>query len=800
MKNETLSAIAFLKLFRPNETWLLTAITPDGPIETKAFDPTDEKGVGKWIEARNGKKNLYFHVNPVKPETVGKATKEDVQRVEYLHVDIDAEAGKPFDEELARIKALLDTSKIEPTTIIYSGGGYQAYFKLDPNPVLVTEGSVDKAQELESYNRQLEIIYGADHCHNIDRIMRLPGTWNLPNKLKAAKGRKKTLAELSYWSGRSYPIGLFTPAVKVQTAHSLLSLSDSPKVIISGNIPDMGVDELVKWAKDNGKVVDDTTLAMIACGTDPTEPEKYKSRSEALFRVCCGLVRCEIDDEIIYAVITGSNTIGDSVREKRNWEGYALRQIERAKEEAVDPMLRVLNEKHAVIGDINGKCRIISETTDNVLSRTRISMQSFDDFRNRYSNVKVTVGYNEKGNAVEKPAGSWWTSHKMRRQYETIVFAPGRDIKDAYNLWTGFACDAIPGDKHRPFLDFIFETVCKKNTEYYGYLIGWMANCVQHPDSPGEVAIVLKGNRGTGKSFTATVLGALFGRHFLQVADSKHLVGSFNAHLRDVVVLFGDEAFFAGDKKHESVLKTIVTEEHLVIEGKGVDAQAAPNYVHLLLASNEDWVVPAGVDERRFFVLEVGDHHQQDHKYFGEMSDVMKKDGGNENLLHYLLTYDLSNYNVRGVPKTKALQDQKIYSMTPEQMWMFHKLWEGRLFRNDSYWRMRIIKGLLYDDYLKSMQALNKQFRFTDHVFGKFLSKAFPLDYPRNRPQFIREEVINDDGMPEMKSRKVPAVELCSLAEVRAHWDEKFGGPFDWPDITDDYEEEDEPRQTSAPF
>src|SRR5690606_8158768 len=152
-----------------------------------------------------------------------------------------------------------------------------------------------------------------------------------------------------------------------------------------------------------------------------------------------------------------------------------------------------------------------------------------------------------------------------------------------------------------------------------------------------EVAVVMRGGRGTGKSFFAKMFGRLFGRHFLQVANSQHLVGNFNAHLRDSVVVFGDEAFYAGDKKHESILKTLVTEENIVIEGKGVDAEPSRNYVHLILASNDEWVVPAGLDERRFFVIEMGEGHKQDHAYFKTIKQDLEA-GGFENLLHFLRT------------------------------------------------------------------------------------------------------------------------------------------------------------------
>src|SRR5690606_10879680 len=256
---------------------------------------------------------------------------------------------------------------------------------------------------------------------------------------------------------------------------------------------------------------------------------------------------------------------------------------------------------------IGGKCRIIEEVTDRGRpdGRTILTKQSFEDFRHRYRHIKVTVGFNDKGEPSEKAAGACWIDHRHRREYETIAFAPGREIEDAYNLWRGFAVDSLPGDKHASFLAHLRDNVCSGNAEHFAYLIGWMARTVQQPGSPGESAVVLRGRRGTGKSFFAKKFGHLFGRHFLQVANSQHLVGNFNAHLRDTVLLFGDEAFYAGDKKHESILKTLVTEENIVIEGKGVDAEAAPNYTHLILASNEDWVVPAGLDERRFFVIEM---------------------------------------------------------------------------------------------------------------------------------------------------------------------------------------------------
>ena len=779
-QHDTQQAVEFLRRWSSGP-WVLTSIIPDGKTDTATFTPENWAKAAEWIEARQGVQNIYFHVNPVRQALQVKASKEDVARLEWLHIDIDPRAGEDFEEERKRALTLLRDYDPKPTVIVDSGGGFQGFWRLTPDPRLEINGQIGKAQELEAYNIQLEKIFGADHCHNVDRIMRLPGTINVPTKKKAKKGREPRLATLVEWNEVEYSLDRFVPAVRVQSGEPGLAASPA-KVRITGNVPDIGTDELVDWAKENNKAISDHTLALIATGQDPLDPTKYSSRSEALFRVCCDLVRAEVPDEMIFAVITGSNEISASVRDKPNWEGYALRQIERAKEEAVDPWLRMLNEKHAVIADIGGKCRIISEVMDPALNRTKISKQSFEDFRNRYRNRRVVVGTNDNGQPIEKPVGTWWIDHPARRQFETLLFAPGREIEEAYNLWRGFACDAVPGNRHEPFLAHILQNVCENNMDHYRWLVGWMARAVQHPDGPGEVAVVLRGKRGTGKSFFAKEFGKLWGRHYLQVSDSKHLVGSFNAHLRDTVVLFGDEAFFAGDKKHESVLKTLITEEHLVIEGKGIDAEAAPNYVHLILASNENWVVPAGLDERRFFVLEVGEGKKQNHAYFKHIKDELDN-GGRENLLNFLLTYDLSEFEVRAVPQTQALMDQKILSMDAEVQWMFEKVLEGRLLMQDTEWREKVLKDALYDDYLNELRDQGRNFRMSRTAFGRFLTRVLPAGWPKSKQEMAEIPWTNEHGFEVMIKKRAYVYYLPTLEEVREHWDRHMGGPFDWPKI-----------------
>lgn len=775
-------SVEFLQRLYPEGPWALTGISTDKKtIKTASFMPGGEVKLAAWLGENVGKLNIYFHVNRPMGELRKKAEKTDIDALHYLHVDIDPRAGEDIQEERERALNILRAANPAPTIIIDSGGGFQAFWKLEePVPL---RGDLAAAEAAERYNIHLERLYGADNCHNVDRIMRLPGTINLPDAKKLKKGRTEALAQLVEFNDNVYPISAFTAAPKVQSEETLGFSGKT--VLVSGNVDRLeSVDDLNQWE------VPDWLKVLIVQGNDPDNPTKFPSRSEALFACTCELVRRGVPDDVIFSILTDESFgIAESVVEHKRPEKYALRQIERAHEDAIDPMLRELNEKHAVIGDMGGKCRIISEVWDHAMKRHKISRQSFEDFRNRYRHIKVKVGDDGKGNPMLKPAGAWWVDHPNRRQYETVVFAPCHEVPDAYNLWKGFAVDAIAGDKHLPYLQHLKDNVCSGDEELFNYFVGWMARAVQHPDSPGEVAIVLRGKMGTGKSFLVKCFGNLFGRHFMQVSDPKHLVGSFNAHLRDCVVLFGDEAFYAGDKKHESILRTLITEEVIIVEGKGVDAEAAPNYVHLLMASNSEWVVPAGPEERRYLVIDVSADRMQDRDYFRELKKSMDE-GGSENLLHFLMTYDLSNYEVRAVPKTKALQDQKLLSLSPEQQWWYEKLHFGRMYGDDTEWEPEVQVKELQEDYLEFMQKVGSYRKLSNVALGKFLQKVCPPGFPESFQKRAELVTYTPDGFAIKKMGRPYFYRFPDLKTLRDIWDNNFGGPYPWQHVTVTQEEE----------
>lgn len=777
-------SVDFLQRWCPGGSWVLTAISLDKKsINTATF--TDQKAVLDWLNKYGVDRNIYFSVNPTRYAVSKKPMREDVESLAWLHVDIDPRAGENIEEERKRALNILQNppgSIPPPTVIVFSGGGYQGFWKLEePREIKGRESAYEDAKR---FNQALELAFGADNCHNVDRIMRLPGTINRPDKRKLEKGRVPTLAKLvEYHDDRVYPITKFTQATQVQTETKGFSFS-TKRVKISGNV------KRIDDVNSLGNKVSDLCKVVIVQGTDPDNPARFPSRSEALFFVCCELVRADLDDDTIYSIISDPEfRISASVIDKGSgMESYATRQIERARENAVDPQLARLNDRYAVV-TIGGKQRVIYEMRDSTLNRYKLVMMTFEDFQKKYMNQLVKCGEDAKGNPRLIPLGKWWLCHPQRRQFEEVVFSPGKEMPEAYNMWRGFACEARPGNKHEAFLEHIRKNVCGNEEDLFQYTIGWMASAVQRPSKPGETALVLRGDQGVGKGFLARTFGALFGRHFLHVSNALHLTGNFNVHLRDCVVLFADEAFYAGDKRHASTLKTLVTERSIMVTPKGVDSEMKANCLHIIMASNEDWVVPAGPMERRFCVLDVGKENIQDSVYFGKIADEME-DGGYEHMLHFLLTYDLRGFEVRDLPKTKALREQKVHSLSPMEGWWYHKLEEGKLLVEHDGWKRTVLCEELTEDYVEYARTFNIMGkRGTPTALGRFLNdKACPWVQKRQGNGTV---MLGDRTIHRPYYYTFPPLE-----ELRKWWDEKFGTTHKWPEVKgmpEDKEEEDLP-------
>jgi hypothetical protein len=304
----TKASLDFLDhMFDAGVTRHLVAISETGKVTARSFGPTERLVTQAWIEARQGDSNIYYSVNALKPTVRNqKARKEDLAAGLHLHVDVDDASA------LSRIRKFLPKA----TVVVFSGGGFQAFWKLkEPTPDLA---------RVERINAKLAHDLGGDNCQNIDRVMRLPGTINILNSKKRKMGRVPILAYVvedeTDWS-RTYSLDDFDDPGP-----------EAPAVMLSptsGAIAPVEVDQLPQ-------TVPEATLELIRQGDDPLNPigskdAHFPSRSEVVWRVACELARmgCSVE-QIAGVLVNPSHSVSQSILEKRKAGEYALRQAKQA--------------------------------------------------------------------------------------------------------------------------------------------------------------------------------------------------------------------------------------------------------------------------------------------------------------------------------------------------------------------------------------------------------------------------------------------------------------------------------------
>lgn len=500
----------------------------------------------------------------------------------------------------------------------------------------------------------------------------------------------------------------------------------------------------------------------------------------------------------------------DRLREQRQsqlveLDETALKKLRDDSQTALAALVVRFNEQYAVVAEA-GKVWVFRWGFDPALKRKVLERIKVSDFRLMFENVELTVfAENPKTKAAlttTKSVAQWWLKHKRRRQYlGGVTFDPTDQAPPGYwNLWGGFAVEPRRGDWSL-LRSHIENVLCSGKPKRANYVLDWMARSVQVPNTAGEVALVFRGTEGSGKGTLGRWFVALFGQHGMQINNPTQLVGRFNEHLRDLLALFADEAFYAGDKHHEGVLKGLVTEPFLTIEGKGLRIVVVPNMLHVILASNLQWVVPAGRDARRFAVFDVPDSKVGDLAYFAEI-DKQMREGGLAAMLYDLLERDISNFEVRKNPQTKELAVQKLLSLDSLDKWWLAVLerefvWRSRHGVADfGQWYERYTTELLHRSYLQWC-ADNRQTHPQSRVeLGIRLTSMYTPTRPTEE-QIIGEVEVRPPGEPWQSTRandpqlvvrapNKPGYAVGSVAQARVKFAEARKVTGSWSQSDDD--------------
>lgn len=616
LKTDLDEALHFINWAHPGGPWVLTAIPVEGGRTTTAtfFDLGAAKG---WLAEYSGKQNIYWTVNRVRGATDKKPKKEDIEEAVMLHVDLDPRKGEDVAKEQARILRLLEEFSPSPSAIIYSGGGYQAFWRLD-EPMYIG-GTPERWVDVEACNRQLGIVLGGDATWNVDRIMRLPGTINLPDEKKRKKGRVMALAAVHKIGGQTYPLRDFTPTPEQKASgNGTIEFADLPRVALN----------------DLPATVSERTRMLIVHGDDPDDPDRYSSKSEAMWAVTCDMVRAGCTDVQIAAVLLdpGYGVSDHPLRQKRS-EDYAARQIERAREDndaggrrvldANDPYRTALRLKDELFADAihtngdwlnwsEGAYRAVEDATvTSILLREldaavvrvkRDNSFAFDRFKPSKKKVDEIVGglrgiAHQPVNTVNPPV---WLDGPGPPPDEIVACANG-----LLHVPTGELHPPTPRFFTRNALDIAFDPAAPEPLEFLTFvsevfpdaeaaalLQDWLGYLLL-PDTSHQKILLMVGPPRSGKGVTQQIITKLVGEGNTCNPRSGSLGGSNVGALQPLIgktVAFMSDARFGRPPNGQAATETLLTVsggDNVTIDRKFKDAWTGRLATRLVILSNE---------------------------------------------------------------------------------------------------------------------------------------------------------------------------------------------------------------------
>ena len=512
----------------------------------------------------------------------------------------------------------------------------------------------------------------------------------------------------------------------------------------------------------------------------------------------------------------------------------------RADRELYDVLER-MNQKHAILSH-SGKINVMCRETSRNSEYKQFTWPSIDDFKKRYRNDRYFVRtFNKKKEPIfkEMDIGTIWELWEHRRQYDGIDFWPYDDRSSRYdddeiiwdywddwssaakeNGWVGEKVkrglskfmdigvlnglstnkqhdDALKGCDL--YLTHISENILGNYTganhnRFYDYFISWMSRTLTHHGQDRiKIVPVLKGKQGCGKGICISRFGELFGKHFLHVQESRTITHNFNMQLMDALLVYVNEAVFAGNKQTMNRLKGLITEDELQLEEKYLPAFTGRSHLRFIYSSNEDWVVPIEWDNRRYWMLECGDKYVGNSKSYDYFNNLMKQWNviGRESLYKFLTSDKIMDMasEIRfeyDMPATSAASHQLI--QTDDVYGWIHQI----LIRGGHYYidddRHKVVKHWegkgnydnsfsitpIFEDYKQFCRDKGITYKDTEHALSGAINKiSNKMKWP------FRSHKINADLAKRTGSTRT-VWQFGNLDTIREIWvKELFTGSYE---------------------
>jgi hypothetical protein len=236
----------------------------------------------------------------------------------------------------------------------------------------------------------------------------------------------------------------------------------------------------------------------------------------------------------------------------------------------------------------------------------------------------------------------------------SVVEQEGRSV---VNTYMPIAVDAVEGDTTK------FTRHVKKlypNGNDYELIMSYLAAMVQYPGRKFQWAPVLQGGEGNGKTLIVTAASRAVGEVFSHTLDAQDLGGNggkFNSWIANKLLISVEEIYTKDKREVLEILKPLVTNHRIQIQGKGKDQYTGDNRANFIFTSNYVDAIQLNENTRRYAVFLSAQQNKDDLRrdgmdgdYFVDLYDWFNGDeaysgqtAGWKHIAHLLKTYPIKN-------------------------------------------------------------------------------------------------------------------------------------------------------------
>jgi hypothetical protein len=399
-------------------------------------------------------------------------------------------------------------------------------------------------------------------------------------------------------------------------------------------------------------------------------PRRQAREMERLFYIQGGTMKKLYDDALLKKF--GQQAVEDEI-------ASLTKAIEESNKESFDEEI-IRMEARYIVCVVGSKLRIIDKL--NPMG----NQLSVDDAKDFFMTEKFTkhelVGMKENklgklvGEIEKKTVPIFPIWFQTADRYNGLVMKPSQksgEIYDEkqyfryYNIWRGWAVKPDEKGCCDLFTDMVLNDICNGNLEAYQYLMDYLADMIQHPDSKNPKIIVIQGSQGTFKTTAMDVMTHLMGSQYAVTLSNHMLTSNFNSMLFGKILAIADEAVWAGQRDQWGKLKALTGNVTLPVEAKGKDVFIADNYIHLMCTTNEEYSFPNEQSNRRSVYYKTSAAHINDSAYRTAILDQLK-DGGYERLMWELQNRKINSnfYGPCPVFSPESFEDTRLESLTSE--------------------------------------------------------------------------------------------------------------------------------------